>query len=90
MSADRNHKGEEPMHSTAMTSAPFIEQSKLRAVVPVSPGMDWKNRCRRFIASSDWDERFLRGEKWLNRVCLVLILSSVFYFGPLLLFRLLK
>jgi hypothetical protein len=41
------------------------------------------------IESTDWDEELLLQEKWINRICLTIIVLSAFYFIPVMLFSLL-
>jgi hypothetical protein len=47
-------------------------------------------RFRHFITSTNWDENILRREKWIDRICLDLVVLSVLYFVPVLLSTLLK
>jgi hypothetical protein len=37
---------------------------------------------RKFIEESDWDERLLGYEKYINRVCWAVIIASVIYLTP--------
>ena len=47
-------------------------------------------RHRSFIESTDWDEKILNQEKWIDGLCLGLIILSILYFTPVLIFTLLK
>lgn len=47
-------------------------------------------RFRHFIESTDWDEGLVRKEKWINRICLILIASSVLYLAPVVVLRFLR
>jgi len=47
-------------------------------------------RYRSFIESTDWDEKILNQEKWIDGLCLGLIILSILYFTPVLIFTLLK
>jgi hypothetical protein len=47
-------------------------------------------RHRSFIESTDWDEKILNQEKWIDGLCLGLIILSLLYFTPVLIFTLLK
>ena len=47
-------------------------------------------RFQHFITLTDWDEDLLRREKWIDRICLGLLVLSVLYFVPVLLSTLLK
>jgi hypothetical protein len=40
------------------------------------------HRLRKFIEESDWDERLLEYEKYINRFCWAIIITSVIYLTP--------
>ncbi len=42
----------------------------------------YMKRFRYFIEHSDWDDKILRYEQWANRICVGVIIASVFYFVP--------
>lgn len=37
-----------------------------------------------YVESADWDKKFVAAEKWLNRVCALIIILSVIYFIPVI------
>jgi hypothetical protein len=37
-----------------------------------------------FIERSDWDERFIAHEAWVNKICVGVIIASVIFFAPAL------
>jgi hypothetical protein len=47
-------------------------------------------RFRHFITSTDWDSDLLHREKWIDRICLGLVVLSALYFVPVLVSSLLK
>ena len=51
---------------------------------------EFLKRLRRIIEYSDWDERILSYEKWLNRGCIGVIIVSALYFFPVVIKVLLK
>jgi hypothetical protein len=42
------------------------------------------------MASTDWDERFLQQEAWINRICVAVVTMAGLYFTPVLIGSLLK
>jgi len=48
------------------------------------------DRCCYFIESTDWDEKIIRQEKWINSICLSFVILSALYFAPVLMLSLLK
>jgi len=48
------------------------------------------DRCCYLIESTDWDEKIIRQEKWINSICLSFAILSALYFAPVLILSLLK
>jgi hypothetical protein len=47
-------------------------------------------RFRYLIEYTDWDEKLLNQEKWINKICFGFIILSSLYFVPVLVLSLLK
>jgi hypothetical protein len=78
------------MHTTAMKSTLFIGSSIGAMSCPASAGAGLKQRLVHLVESTDWDQRFLRKEKWFNRICAAIMAFSVLYMTPFMLAQLLK
>ena len=48
----------------------------------ISPHVNPLEKFQRFTEESNWDEKLLGWEKYLNRFCLIVITLSVLYFIP--------
>jgi len=77
------------MRTTAATLPTYIGQPGA-TVVRVLPGRGRFERCRCQAASTDWDERFLKQEAWINRICVAVVTMAGLYFIPVLIGSLLK
>jgi hypothetical protein len=78
------------MHTTAIASPSLIERHRTEftgSYTASKPNLI--GRCRRFIETTDWEERLLGIEARLNGFCALLIASSVFYLVSVLVLRLL-
>ena len=83
------YKKDEDMQSIATTFSGWIRWPE----IAVSRSLSLKRLQRRhryFIESMDWDEKILNQEKWIDGLCLGLIILSLLYFTPVLIFTLLK
>ena len=78
------------MRTTAVTPSPCIQHSDPIRIGRVSTRPGLLRRFIRAVEHSDWDDEFLRQEKWLNGICLGVIALSILYLAPLLVFNLLK
>lgn len=76
------------MRTTTMTASPCMKHSNFRIAAAVGYRPSVLKRFARAVETSDWDETFIRQEKWLNGVCLAAIIFSVLYLGPILFSRL--
>lgn len=70
------------MSALAATLSRYIKHSKTSLRTFTGPG--YLERFRYFIENSDWDEKILVHEKWIDRICLIVIGSSVLYFIPIM------
>ena len=76
------------MPTTTMTTSPCMKHSKLLIAGAAGFRPRLLARFARAVETSDWDEHFLRQEKWLNGVCLAVVVFAALYLGPILLARL--
>ncbi|MDD5712796.1 MAG: hypothetical protein PHY31_08600 [Smithellaceae bacterium] len=77
------------MRTTAATLPRYIGQPGATALQAL-PGRSRFEHCRRLMASTDWDERFLQQEAWINRICVAVVTMAGLYFTPVLIGSLLK
>jgi len=83
------YKKDKDMQSIATTFSRWIRWPE----IAVSSGFSARRLLRRhryFIESTDWDEKILHQKKWVDGLCLGLIILSLLYFTPVLIFTLLK
>jgi len=74
------------MHTTATT----FERYTAETGVLITKTPDQKNLLTRFrnrIESTDWEEKVLACEKWINRSCLIFISLSALYFVQVLILK---
>jgi len=74
------------MHTTATTFERYASETE----VLITKNPEKKNLLTRFrncVESTDWDEKVLASEKWINRSCLVFISLSVLYFIQVLILK---
>lgn len=77
------------MQSIATTFSRWIRRPDIAVSSSFSVGR-LLGRHRYFIEATDWDEKILHQEKWIDGLCLGLIILSLLYFTPVLIFTLLK
>lgn len=77
------------MRATATTFPRYIRQPRA-TVIKTHSKRSFLNRCRYFVESTDWDEKFLAQEKWINKICHTGIIIAALYFIPVLILSLLK
>lgn len=77
------------MRAAATTLPRYIGQPKATAIKTLSK-RGFLNHCRYLVESTDWDEKFLDQEKWINRICLAIVIISTLYFTPVLILSLLR
>ena len=83
------YKKDKDMQSIATTFSRWIRRPEVAVSSSFSAGQLLR-RHRYFIEATDWDEKILHQEKWMNRLCLGLVILSLLYFTPVLIFTLLK
>lgn len=74
------------MHTTATT----FERYASEAGMLITKNRGKKNLLTRFrscVESTDWDEKVLICEKWINRSCVIFISLSVLYFIQVLILK---
>lgn len=49
-----------------------------------------RERVRHFITSTNWDEDLLHRGRWIDRICLGVVILSALYFVPVLVSTLFK
>jgi len=76
------------MTTEATTFSERIRSEKAAHNTFTRPG--FLRRFRHIIEHSDWDERILAYEKWLNRGCIGVIIVAALYFSPVVIKVLLK
>ena len=77
------------MRTTAATLPRYIGQPGATTLQAL-PRRSRFERCRRLAASTDWEERFLEQEAWINRICVAVVTMAGLYFTPVLIGSLLK
>ena len=63
------------MRTTATTLPRYIGPPRATAVKTLSK-RGFLNHCRYLVESTDWDEKFLDQEKWINRICLAIVAGN--------------
>ena len=76
------------MRTTTMTASTCMKHSKWLMAGTTGYRPSLLKRFVRAVETSDWDETFLRQEKWMNGICLTFIILSALYLGPILFSRL--
>ena len=75
---------------TATTTFPsYIKQSNTTAYMAF-PRQHLRNRFRYLVEVTDWDEELIAQEKWINKICLVIVILSALYFVPVIVSAFLK
>lgn len=64
------------------TSSTIIRQPRI-VQCKIANKQTWRGRFQHFIESTNWEERYLCNH-CIDRICLGGIVSSMIYFGPLL------
>lgn len=72
------------MRATATTFPTYVRQSSTPAH-RTFPRQTLRSRFRYLIEATDWDETLLAQEKWINRICVGIVILSALYFAPILL-----
>ena len=72
------------MQTEATTLSTLARHSEVKTDVKICrPGI--LEKVRHFIESTDWDEWVTGQERWINRICLGVVIISFVYFIPVLL-----
>jgi hypothetical protein len=69
---------------TTMTTTFSRHIRRPRAAYRTYSRLSYMKRFRNFIEHSDWDDKILAHETWVNKICVGVIIASVLYFVPTL------
>ena len=72
------------------TTYPRHPEKPTDTVIKVLAKRSFLKQYLHFVESTDWDEELLYQEKWINRICYAVIITSALLFAPFLILSLLK
>jgi hypothetical protein len=78
------------MRATATTFPKYMVRQSSATAHRIYTGQNLRNRIRYFIEATDWDRKLMAQEKWINKICLGIIIFSVLYFVPVIVISFMK